>query len=199
MSLILFSLTVANNLLFNLYARKFKNSNLDSYTSCYMTKPTKWPVHPAKNEISLGICPVWPESSLCALWVAKDPMLPHADSKDSDQTGWMPRLIWVCWVHRSFCWFCHVAAHITVSPLCGCSTIFQDIRRMKALCNEKHLDSKEGFQPRPRNPVVSKSKHIYRGREGEGVGRGGGGDAFTSLWVDTWFQKHAGFHWKLGL
>ena len=24
-----------------------------------MTKPTKWPVHPAKTPISLGICPVW--------------------------------------------------------------------------------------------------------------------------------------------
>ena len=29
----------------------------------------------------------------CAQWVAKDPMSLHADSEDSDQTGWMPRLI----------------------------------------------------------------------------------------------------------
>ena len=28
------------------------------------TKPTKWPVHPAKTQISLGIHPVWSESSL---------------------------------------------------------------------------------------------------------------------------------------
>ena len=34
-------------------------------------RTTKWPVHPAKTQISLGICPVWSESSLCAKWVAK--------------------------------------------------------------------------------------------------------------------------------
>ena len=28
-------------------------------------------------------------------WVAEDPMFHHADSEDSDQTGRMPRLIWV--------------------------------------------------------------------------------------------------------
>ena len=57
------------------------------------TKPTKWPVHPAKTEISLGIHPVWSESSLCTHWRVKDPSFLHADSKDSDQTGRMPRLV----------------------------------------------------------------------------------------------------------
>ena len=52
-------------------------------------------VRPVKTHISLGIRPVWPESSLCAHWVAKEPSFLHADSKDSDQTGRMPRLIWV--------------------------------------------------------------------------------------------------------
>ena len=60
-----------------------------------MTKSTKWHVRPAKAQISLGICPVWSESSLCTQWVAKDPSFLHADSEDSDQTGRMPRLIWV--------------------------------------------------------------------------------------------------------
>ena len=60
-----------------------------------MTKPTKWHVCPAKTQISLGIRPVWSESSLYAQWVAKDPSFLVADSKDSDQTGRMPRLIWV--------------------------------------------------------------------------------------------------------
>ena len=60
-----------------------------------MTKPTKWPVRPAKTQISLGIRPVWSESSLCAQKVTKDPSFLHADSEDSDQTGRMPRLIWV--------------------------------------------------------------------------------------------------------
>ena len=60
-----------------------------------MTKPTKWPVRPAKTLISLGICPVWSESSLCAHSVAKDLSFLHADSEDSYQTGHPPRLIWV--------------------------------------------------------------------------------------------------------
>ena len=55
----------------------------------------KMSVRPAKTQISLGIRPVWSESSLCAEWVAKDPSFLHADSEDSDQTGRMPRLIWV--------------------------------------------------------------------------------------------------------
>ena len=52
-------------------------------------------VRPAKTQIRLGIRPVWTESLLCAQWVAKDPSFLHADSEDSDQTGRMPRLIWV--------------------------------------------------------------------------------------------------------
>ena len=35
------------------------------------------------------------QSSQCAQLVAKDPIFLHVDSKDSDQAGWMPRLIWV--------------------------------------------------------------------------------------------------------
>ena len=35
------------------------------------------------------------QSSLCAQWVAKDPNFLHADSEGSDQTGRMPRLIWI--------------------------------------------------------------------------------------------------------
>ena len=58
-------------------------------------KTNKMAVRPAKTQISLGIRPVWSESSLCAQWVAKDLSFLHADSKDSDQTGRMPRLIWV--------------------------------------------------------------------------------------------------------
>ena len=60
-----------------------------------MTKPTIWHVCPAKTQISLGIRPVWSESSLCTHWVARVPTLLHADSEDSDQTERIPRLIWV--------------------------------------------------------------------------------------------------------
>ena len=58
-------------------------------------KTSKMTVRPTKTEISLGIHPVWSESSLCTQWVAKDPSFLHADSEGSDQTGQMPRLIWV--------------------------------------------------------------------------------------------------------
>ena len=68
-----------------------------------MTTPTIWSVHPAKKtQISLGIRPVWSESSLCTQWVAKDPRSLHAYSKGSDQTGQMPRLIWVLAGHTGY-------------------------------------------------------------------------------------------------
>ena len=69
-------------------------------------KTNKISVHPVKTQISLGTHPVWSESSLCTQWVAKDPRFLHADSKDSDQTGRMPRLIWV-FAGRT----CHFAGH----------------------------------------------------------------------------------------
>ena len=60
-----------------------------------MTKPTKWHVRPAKTQVSLGIRPVWSESSLSA-WRKLGSLATHwAHSEDSDQTGRMPRLIWV--------------------------------------------------------------------------------------------------------
>ena len=39
-----------------------------------------------RRQITLGIR---------ALWVVKDPMILHADSEDSDQTGRTTKLIWV--------------------------------------------------------------------------------------------------------
>ena len=62
-------------------------------------------VCPAKTQISLGIHPVWSESSLCTQWVAKGPSFLHADSKDSDQTGRTPRLICLRWAHTHFLGF----------------------------------------------------------------------------------------------
>ena len=52
-------------------------------------------VRPAKTQIRLGIRPVWSESSLSA-WRKLGSLATHwAQSEDSDQTGRMPRLIWV--------------------------------------------------------------------------------------------------------
>ena len=58
-------------------------------------KTNKVTVHPAKTQISLGIHPVWSESSLSA-WRKLGSLATHwAHSEDCDQTGRMPRLIWV--------------------------------------------------------------------------------------------------------
>ena len=57
------------------------------------TKPAVWTVRLTKTQISLGICPVWSKSSLCALRTDKDPRFHHLDSENSDQTGRIPRLI----------------------------------------------------------------------------------------------------------
>ena len=72
-----------------------KNLNAILKMSSLMTKPTKWLVRPAKTQISLGIRPVWSESSLSA-WRKLGSLATHwAHSEDPNQTGRMPRLIWV--------------------------------------------------------------------------------------------------------
>ena len=52
-------------------------------------------MRPAKIQISLHFPAVRPESSLGAIWIAKDATSLHADKEDSDQTARMRRLIWV--------------------------------------------------------------------------------------------------------
>ena len=77
-----------------------------------MTKQTKWSERPAKIQISLGIHPIWSETSPCATWVAKNQRILHADSKDFEQTG----RIWVfagCTCH--FSRFCRAAALVFIS------------------------------------------------------------------------------------
>ena len=69
-----------------------------------MTKPTKWYVHSVKAQLSLGICPVWSESSLYA-WRKLGSLATHwVHSKDSDQIRWMPSLIRVFAVCRKKAW-----------------------------------------------------------------------------------------------
>ena len=63
--------------------------NLIIYMSCLMTKPTKWMCAQRR------LWSAWAGPSLCTHWVAKDPSFLDADSEGSDQTGQMPRLIWV--------------------------------------------------------------------------------------------------------
>ena len=52
-----------------------------------LDKTNKVTVRPAKTRISLGIHPVWSDSSLCAQWVAKNPSFLHVDSEDSVFAG----------------------------------------------------------------------------------------------------------------
>ena len=59
-----------------------------------MSKPTKW-VCTQRRLTSAWASAQSDQSSQCAQWVAKDPSFLHADSKDSDQTWQMPRLIQV--------------------------------------------------------------------------------------------------------
>ena len=60
-----------------------------------VTKPTKWQC--AQRRLRSVWASAQSDQSLhcCAQWVAKDPSFLHADSKDSDHTGWMPSLIQV--------------------------------------------------------------------------------------------------------
>ena len=52
-------------------------------------------MRPAKTQISLDIRPVWSESSLSP-WGKLESLATHwVHSEDSDQTGRMPKLIWV--------------------------------------------------------------------------------------------------------
>ena len=60
-----------------------------------MTKPTIWPVRPATTQISLGIRQVWSESLLSAWRYSGSLATDLAHSEDTDQTRWMPRLIWI--------------------------------------------------------------------------------------------------------
>ena len=105
-------------------------------------------MRPAKTQISLGIRLVWSESSQCAPWVAKDPMFLHADSEDSDQTGQMPRLIWV-FAGRT----CHFVGFVmrrlkiwkslcengTFIP-CTCTVLPADLGSITLKCNALHYN-----------------------------------------------------------
>ena len=76
------------------YVPKPKNGTLCLYEPPYV-KTNNVVVRPAKTQISLGIRPVWSESSLSA-WRKFGSLATHwAHSEDSDQSGRMPRLIWV--------------------------------------------------------------------------------------------------------
>ena len=74
---------------------EYSRLNLDLINDPPHDKTNNVVVRHAKTQISLGIRPVWSESSLSA-WRNLRPLAIHwAHSEDSDQTRRMPRLIWV--------------------------------------------------------------------------------------------------------
>ena len=84
-----------------------------------MTKPTKWHVHPGKTQISLGIHPVWSESSLSAWrklgslathWVHSSYPLSAQQRRWSDWADTQADLS-LRWAHMPFYWFCHEVSH----------------------------------------------------------------------------------------
>ena len=77
-----------------------------------MTKATKWHVCPAKTQISLGILPVWSESSLCTQWLAKNPSFLHANSKDWSDWADAQADPSLRWTRMPFCRFCHALAQV---------------------------------------------------------------------------------------
>ena len=71
------------------------------YLNCLMIKPTKCHVRPAKTQISLGIRPVWSESSLSA-WRKLGSLATHwAHSEDWSESSLGT---------QSFFGFCHVVS-----------------------------------------------------------------------------------------
>ena len=80
-------------------------SHLNLCMNRHMTKPTKWPVRPSKTQISLGICPVWSESSLSA-WRNVGPLTTYW-AHTEDWSDWVNAQADQSyrWAHMSFCWF----------------------------------------------------------------------------------------------
>ena len=99
-------------------------------------------VRPAKTQISLGIRPVWSESSLGAQWVVKDPSFFHADSEDSVQTGRMPRLICLRWAH----------SHIVVFVMSRLINHYEEI----------HTVARSGSNKNSNNMLSSQSSFVYK-------------------------------------
>ena len=74
----------------------------------------------------------WVDQSSLSAWRKPGSLATHwVHSEDSDQTGRMPKLIWVFTGRTSFCWFCCATAH-WVPCLCNTSNSF--IRIFLKLC-----------------------------------------------------------------
>ena len=86
------------------YISKGNNSNVEMFASFFIgatfkgktitqNSSIKEPAHDKTNKMAGAPSEDSDQPGLCAQWVAKDPCFLHAESKDSYQTGRMPRLI----------------------------------------------------------------------------------------------------------
>ena len=115
-----------------------------------MTTPTKWPVRPAKTQISLGIYPVWSVFTVCSM----DSQEPKASSCGQRRrwSDWAdaqadPSLRWA---HMSVCWFCHVrivcqSSHTHQGYLFCCSDIMDTIWLILRVYTDSHWYSVQWF------------------------------------------------------
>ena len=91
--------------------------NIPIYMSRLMTKPTKWPLRPAKIQISLGIHPVWP---VFAVHMKKHTVLCYPLSAlwrliRLIRLGGCPGWSESSQAQISFCYFCHEAARLLLA------------------------------------------------------------------------------------
>ena len=93
-------------------------------------KTNKMTVRPAKTDSDQ---PGHPLSLIrvfaCLQWVAEDPSFLHADSEESDQTGWMPRLIWV-FAGRT----CHFVGFVMKQLKCNFSHCWFRVYEVSLIC-----------------------------------------------------------------
>ena len=101
------------------YPLDYPGASFKLETSQCMTKPTKWPVCPAKPQISLGICPVWSESLQYA-WRKLGSLATHISTQWIVWSGWVNAQadMSLCWAHMPFWWVCHALAQ-----MCVCKTL----------------------------------------------------------------------------
>ena len=160
-----------------------------------MTKPTKWPVHPAKTQISLGIRPVWLESLLSA-WRKLGSLGTH-EAHSEDWLDWVDAKAYLslCWARKTNCWFCHASAHMIfliseLSAMIGgahngtdfivknyseaeAETIFKEFFRWQ--CN-REFETKVCSEYKQRNLLSETSPGIQLN--------------FTALWNWSWHPAH---------
>ena len=132
-----------------------------------MTKSTKWHVLPAKTQVSLCIRTIWSESLLLARRKLGSLATHWAHIKGSNQTGRMPRLIWV-FAGRT-CHFVGFVMRWLILPRCIFRNVLPHLQNGRIIAEVeaqtgvsvrlKYIDSDK---PMPVEIVTSNLLRIYR-------------------------------------